>query len=97
MPETNEIKEIKDEQKVIEGYEQPQSKEDDIYSHLTEQDLNADYKPQEEAEVSEASEEVSTENAEEIASSTASEEASKEEETTTESSQQWDINGTTYR
>ena len=97
MPETNEIKEIKDEQKVIEGYEQPQPKEgEDIYSHLTEQDLNADYEPQEEAEVSEASEEVSTENAEEIASSSASEEASEEEEITEESSQQWDINGTTY-
>ena len=97
MAGTNEIKEIKEEQKVVEGYEQPTTNESEsIYSHLTEEDLNADYKPQEEADAVEASEEVSTEDVEEVASSTTNEEASEEVKTSEDSSQQWDINGTTY-
>ena len=88
MAETNEIKTIKEEQKIIEGYEHPEPSEEGEkeFSHLTEEDLNADYKPQEEAEPAESSEEVSPET-----------EASEEVKTEEDSSQQWDINGTTYK
>ena len=86
MADTNEIKEIKEEQKVVEGYEQPEVKEEGSeFSHLTEEDLNADYKPQEEAEPAEPSEDVSPET-----------EASEEVKTEEDSSNQWEINGTTY-
>ena len=87
MAGTNEIKEIKEEQKIIEGYEHPEPKEggEKEFSHLKEEDLNADYKPQEEAEPAESSEEVSPET-----------EASEEVKTEEDSSNQWEINGTTY-
>ena len=93
MTETNKIEEIKEEQKIVEGYEQPKSedKEESIYSHLTDKDLNADYKPQEEADVKEASGEDKAKETESV-----SEETSKEEESQEDSSRKWDINGTTY-
>ena len=93
---TNEVKEIKEEQAVVEGYKHPEKENKDIYSHLTESDLNANYEPQEEAETTETNSGDKAEETEEVATKSVSEETAEEEVVEEDSSKKWDINGTTY-
>ena len=89
MADTNEVKVIKEEQTIVEG-ETPEVKPVDGFSHLTEEDLNPDYEPPKEAEPDKVDESVKTESSDD---SENAEVNTKEEEV---SSEEWNINGTTY-
>lgn len=89
MAETNQIEVIEEEQKIVEE-ETPEEKSVEGFSHLTKEDLDADYvKPQEEAE---SKEEPTTTKTEESDTSESDSSDSKEEV----SSKEWSINGTSY-
>ena len=94
---TNEIKEVVDEQEIVEGYEQPDvDKTADGYSHLTEEDLNPDYEPPQEAKEEEPEADAQSEESPEVAKEGETEESEAKEESEEVSSKKWDINGTTY-
>ena len=89
MAKTNEIKEIKEESEIVDGIDGAE-KPVEGFSHLTDADLDPDFEPPQEAKETEA---------EEVAETTAvenAEEGEPEVKETEVSSDEWNINGTTY-